>query len=136
MIGVILAAIAIAIAAAVFLRPRQPAASHPEIIKDDNYLRQGTNEMNRPLTGIMLSYLVNNFLIDGHQYENWRGLAPEELKHALAKAGIMKESDFDSFSQQLLAEEQVQESQGEFASPEIAQDASDSGNSSDAGNAD
>lgn len=136
MIWVIIAVIGIAIAAAVFLRPRQPAASHPEIIKDDAYLRQETNEMSSPLTGIMLSYLVNNFLIDSHQYENWRGLAPEELKSELAKAGIMKEADFDSFSQQLWAEEQVQEIQGEFASPEPAKAVSDSGNSGDSGSVD
>lgn len=65
------------------------------------------------LTGIMLGYLINNFLIDSQQYQAWRDLAPDELKTALKNAGIMTATEFDDFSQQLAAEVQVSEVQSE-----------------------
>ncbi|MBP2634880.1 MAG: hypothetical protein H6Q72_787 [Firmicutes bacterium] len=53
------------------------------------------------MTGNVLGYLINNFLIDSRQYEAWRGLEPSELKKELSKAGILSEAEYDEFSQQV-----------------------------------
>jgi len=53
------------------------------------------------VTGNVLGYLINNFLIDSRQYEAWRGLEPFELKKELSKAGILSEAEYDEFSQQV-----------------------------------
>lgn len=53
------------------------------------------------MADIILGYLINNLLIDSRQYENWRNLERDELKTALSKAGIMSDTEFEDFSQQL-----------------------------------
>lgn len=53
------------------------------------------------MTGTLLGYLINNFLIDSKQYEAWRGLALDELRDELDRAGIMSSAEYDEFSQQL-----------------------------------
>lgn len=55
------------------------------------------------MTGMMLSYLIHNFLIDRYQYEQWRALGCDELKEQLETAGIMNSNEFDTFSRQLAA---------------------------------
>jgi hypothetical protein len=65
------------------------------------------------MTGIMLGYLINNFLIDRHQYEQWRKLSFEELREELETADIMNSSEFNVFSQQLIASAEVYTAQGE-----------------------
>lgn len=53
------------------------------------------------MTETVLGYLINNFLIDSHQYEAWRGLGVSDLKKELSKAGILSEAEYDVFSQQI-----------------------------------
>ncbi len=53
------------------------------------------------MTGTLLGYLINNFLIDSKQYKAWRGLTVDELRNELDKAGIMSSAEFDQCSQQL-----------------------------------
>ncbi|MGL5512502.1 MAG: hypothetical protein ACRDBM_04580 [Sporomusa sp.] len=54
-------------------------------------------------TGVVLSYLVSNFLIDSQQYKTWSGLDTQALKDALSAAGIMTETEFDSLNEQIAA---------------------------------
>lgn len=65
------------------------------------------------MAGAILSYLVNNFLIDSDQYDAWSGLSRDELKKELLAAGIMNSTEFDEFGQQL-ADAGLQEPQGEL----------------------
>lgn len=51
----------------------------------------------------MLNYLLNNFLIDCHQYNVWRGYNPNELKLTLVDEGIMKAGEYEELAAQLLA---------------------------------
>ena len=53
------------------------------------------------MTENVLGYLINNFLIDSHQYEAWRGLEVSDLKKELSKAGIMSEAEYDAFRRQI-----------------------------------
>ncbi|QDR83192.1 hypothetical protein [Sporomusa termitida] len=55
------------------------------------------------MTGLMLEYLISNFLIDSQQYAQWSQLSADDLKDALAMAGIMTANEFDSLSGQLTA---------------------------------
>lgn len=65
------------------------------------------------MTDILLGYLINNFLIDSHQYEAWRGLSQDELREELSTAGIMNSAEFDEFSRQLDTGVEVVEEQDE-----------------------
>lgn len=67
------------------------------------------------MTGIMLGYLISNFLIDSHQYAQWSQLNAEDLKAALAAAGIMTASEFDSLSVQLTDSLEMNEVQDEYS---------------------
>jgi hypothetical protein len=52
---------------------------------------------------MILGYLISNFLIDSHQYEQWHRLSLDELKGTLAAAGIMTAAEFDGLSNQIAA---------------------------------
>ena len=53
------------------------------------------------MTENVLGYLINNFLIDARQYEDWRGLEVSDLKKELSKAGVLSEDEYDEFSRQI-----------------------------------
>ncbi len=133
MLWLIIIAIAIAIAAAVLLRPRQTVPNRPVAPQADTGFSNGMGGAGKLLTGMMLSYLVSNFLIDSHQYETWRGLTSDELKTALGDAGIMTGAEFDGFSQQLVAEAQVHEAHGEYGSQDMHQGYVETGNAEGVG---
>ncbi|HWR06026.1 hypothetical protein [Sporomusa sp.] len=52
---------------------------------------------------MILGYLISNFLIDSHQYEQWHRLSLDELKGTLAAARIMTAAEFDGLSNQIAA---------------------------------
>lgn len=66
------------------------------------------------MTGMILAYLISNFLIDSQQYAQWSQLSADDLKAALAAAGIMTAGEFDSVSVQLTAGLEFNEARNEY----------------------
>jgi hypothetical protein len=63
---------------------------------------------------MILGYLISNFLIDSHQYEQWHRLSLDELKDTLASAGIMTAAEFDSLSNQIAAGAELNTVQNQY----------------------
>ncbi|BBB90731.1 hypothetical protein [Methylomusa anaerophila] len=81
----------------------------PETAVTANDYREGTELMEDAsdvMGGEILGYLLNNFLLDPKQYQEWRGLTPEKLKSTLAANGILSESDFDKLAGQIAVSQQ------------------------------
>ena len=47
------------------------------------------------LGGMVLGYLLSNYLIDQHQYDMWRNMDDDELRETLTSNGILKGDEFD-----------------------------------------
>ena len=45
--------------------------------------------------GMVLGYLLSNYLIDQHQYDMWRNMDDDELRETLTSNGILKGDEFD-----------------------------------------
>lgn len=50
--------------------------------------------------GMILGYLLTNYLIDQNQYDMWRNLDDEQLRETLTSQGIVSDSDYDSLAEQ------------------------------------
>jgi len=79
----------------------------------DTLQASATNVTGSTSTGVVLSYLVSNFLIDSEQYKTWSGLDTQALKDALSAAGIMAETEFDSLNEQIAAGGELYAVQGQ-----------------------
>lgn len=53
------------------------------------------------LTGMILGYLLERYLIDQNQYDMWTQLGFDELRDKLAAEGILNGDEFDSLAGQL-----------------------------------
>lgn len=90
--------IILGVACFVLLNRSRPVSRTPE-----QRLEVGERLAGSTTNGVVLGYLVSNFLIDSHQYKEWSGLEAEDLRGALATAGIMTAAEFDILSQQIAA---------------------------------
>ncbi|SMC95711.1 hypothetical protein [Sporomusa malonica] len=107
-------AVVIGVAAFAILRPHQIASCRPDLPQKDEGIESAKGGMGSMMAGVILSYLVSNFLIDSHQYNAWRGLSTDKLKATLAAEGIMSETDFVGLSDQLTANAELTEAQSQF----------------------
>ena len=55
----------------------------------------GVFGMGGMLGGMVLGYLLSNYLIDQHQYDMWRNMDDDELRETLTSNGILKGDEFD-----------------------------------------
>lgn len=51
-------------------------------------------------TGMILGYLLSNYMINQEQYNAWQGLGGDDLRDMLVSRGILNSEDFDSLSSQ------------------------------------
>lgn len=92
------------------------------------------------LTGMMLGYLLDRYLIDQTQYDMWSTLGIDELRDRLAAEGILDGNAFDSLAGQLNSTDTAyndesndwQSSTG-YSDPGNDMDYSDSGDYGDSG---
>lgn len=82
-------------------------------IADIRVLAAKNDDRRDRVTGNLLSYLLENFLIDGEQYERWRCLSVHQLQTELARDGIMTRAEFETFERQLAAYAGVHTADGE-----------------------
>lgn len=90
------------VAAYFLLRPRQLREDAPGSPAYYGGPFGGAGSM---LTGMVLGYLLSNYLIDQRQYDMWRDLTPDALRDILASQGVMSGTDFDALAQKALAGE-------------------------------
>jgi hypothetical protein len=50
--------------------------------------------------GMILGYLLSNYLIDQNQYNMWQNLTDEELRDTLTSKGILNNTDYDGLAEQ------------------------------------
>ncbi len=92
------------------------------------------------LTGMILGYLLERYLIDQNQYDMWSNLGFDELRDKLTAEGILDGDAFDSLAGQLSStdtayngEQSDWESSTGYSDPEDYTDYSDSGDYGDSG---
>ena len=62
---------------------------------DNQNSYRGGFGMGGMLGGMVLGYLLSNYLIDQHQYDMWRNMDDDELRETLTSNGILKGDEFD-----------------------------------------
>ncbi|HWR45000.1 hypothetical protein [Sporomusa sp.] len=122
--------VVIAIALFTLLRPRQTASDEPDAQQTSIGIGGSMGSM---MTGMMLGYLVSNFLIDSHQYAQWRGLSPDALKEMLAAEGVMTDAEFDNLSDQIAVRAELNEVQNQYMYQDVTEGYADSNNIGDIG---
>jgi hypothetical protein len=115
-------AMVIGIAAFVILRPRQSVTYRPAPLQPGMETGGATGGVGNIMTGMMLSYLISNFLIDSHQYNEWRGLSIDELKDTLVANSIMTRADFELLHDQITVSTEVAEAQNQCDFRDAAQE--------------